>query len=339
MRTRPTNTAGLRKRLIKRGFSAADTDVVPGDVVAALEKLGIDVLRVTDAGEAVARCPAHLERVGREDRHPSFSVNIHTGLFGCWSCEFKGGFTSLVAYMRKTDRSKAAAWVRSQGTIRAVNRLLAKTKDEEPEQQQITEADLALYVAPPPAALRERKLTAEACQHYGVLWDDRNDWWILPIRDADGTLLGWQEKGDRYFRNYPPTVKKSKCLFGLHTVPERSERVVVVESPLDAVLVHAVTGEHVVSSYGAHVSDTQMQLLADRTSTAVFFLDNDMGGRRGLMDVISRWRGRGIGLATVRYDLLEDADGCDPGELEDAEILLLLGRVIPVSILPLALSA
>jgi hypothetical protein len=61
-------------------------------VLTALEELGVEVLRVT-GDEALAKCPAHLERTGKEDNHPSFSVNVEEGVSNCLA-----GETRVITY-------------------------------------------------------------------------------------------------------------------------------------------------------------------------------------------------------------------------------------------------
>lgn len=326
-----------RRAPIKRGFDSF-ISIVPGDVVAALDKLGLAVIRVDESGEATCKCPAHLENTGREDRHPSFSVNIESGLYGCWSCQFKGTFVSLVKYVLECEHEEAVAWVRAQGTIKRVERILAKRRAQDVDTtEEINEAKLALYVPPPPEALESRGLTAEACARYGVLWDVENERWITPVREADGTLLGWQEKNKRYFRNRPKGLKKAQHIFGMTALPARCDFIVIVESPLDAVRL-ASLGIHAVASYGASVSDTQMQMLYERTNRLVLFPDNDSAGRIARDKLLGTWTRRGLAISIVDYrKLLGEArrdvvEGLDPGDLDDDEAVLLVDQAIPASI-------
>ncbi|MEV4576004.1 toprim domain-containing protein [Nonomuraea jabiensis] len=325
-------------------------NIVPGDVPAAMEALGLFVLSVDESGEAKSKCPAHFELLGREDRHPSFSVNIDSGLFGCWSCGFKGIFANLVQYClkqklkREIPHDEAIAWIRARGTIQRVERILAKRPVETDTTKLVNEASLALCVPPPEWALEDRGISAEACARYGVLWEPDRELWITPIRDHTGRLHGWQEKNKRYFANHPETIKKSRFVFGYQTLPEKSERVVVVESPLDALIVWQDTGEPCVSTYGASVSDHQMLLLMERTNNVVLFMDHDAPGRKARDRLIDRWRGTGLALSTVDYRLLEDRfrkvvrDGLDPGELWSDENAYLLEHTIPASIAAITLG-
>ncbi|MGW0060335.1 toprim domain-containing protein [Streptosporangium sandarakinum] len=319
---------------VRSGWDAVPTDVVPGDVVTALENLGLEVLRVDESGEATCRCPAHLEYLGREDRNPSYAVNIHSGLHGCWSCGFKGTFVDLVAYVLKIGKPEAASWVRAQGTIKRVERLLAKKTTQVVDTTKIVnEASLALYTAPPDWALRSRRLTAAACECYGVLWDTDYEAWILPVRDEHGVLLGWQAKGDDWFRNEPQGLKKSHTLFGLHSLPERCERIILVESPLDAVRLASAGLDGALAGFGARISDAQMQLILQRTDHLVHFPDNDAPGRLAAAETAARWRGRGLGYQIVDYRPIESEPGAlegrDPGDFSGRSLRYLVRNAVP----------
>jgi DNA primase len=151
----------------------------------------------------------------------------------------------------------------------------------------ITEANLAAYVAPPVELLHSRGITPAAAELYGILYDSRKECWILPIRDLSGKLLGWQEKGakGRYFRNYPAGIQKSHSLFGYQQYTGGT--MVVVESPLDVARMASVGLLGGVSTYGTAVSKDQMSAIkgAERVIVA---MDNDEAGRQAAQDFLKK---------------------------------------------------
>jgi DNA primase len=281
---------------------------VPGNVPAALDELGIDYTIRGD--EAQARCP----NPEHHDRKPSWSCNLITGDHNCFACGFGGPFAWLVAKVRGLDEGEATAWVRKRG---GVERARSAREDREPRQVRVyTEADLALFDTPPGWALRERHLTTEAAGAYGVLWDRAQQYWILPIRDpSTGKLWGWQEKGDDYFNTRPKGVAKSETLFGYHLL-QPGCRAVLVESPLDAVRILAAGIPYAVASFGAELSDTQLQLILDRCSGLVCAHDNDNAGWKQAAWLKEHTR-RNVRLHYFDYT---DTTGKDPGELTDDAI-------------------
>lgn len=292
----------------------AYSNPVPAQLPAALAEMGVSVIRTVESehgDEHLIRCPKHLERAGKADRHPSCWVSNTSGAFICFSCGYSGAFVELVADALDVDRTAAARWVLAHGR---------RSRDDVPLRPArptvvLTDAALALYVPPPPEALADRNLTAQACAAYGVLWDPGPKRWILPIRSPTGELLGWQEKNRRHFRNRPTGVKKSKTLFGGHLLQPGT--VILVESPLDAVYIHSLGMTGAVAAFGALVSDAQMRLIAAKATRLVLALDNDAAGRAARDALYSRWRPRGLPILHFDYT---GVSGKDPGEMSPDEV-------------------
>ncbi|MFV0135472.1 toprim domain-containing protein [Streptomyces sp. HMX87] len=293
---------------------SAFSNPVPADVAGAMRHLDIEVLREVsgeDSTEFLARCPAHLALTGKADRRPSFSVNSHSGLFHCFSCGYAGAFIDLVEDRLGYSRVEAFQWIARHGVYR--------TRDDEeqperkPPEERVTEASLALFEPPPADALESRGLTAEACRAFGVLWHPGNRHWILPIRDpVTGELWGWQEKGKRYFRNYPSGIPKSRTLFG--DLSWKGPTALLLESPLDAVRAHSLGIAGAFAAYGAHVSEAQMRLIKERCSTLVLGLDNDTAGIASRDRLYARWRPRGLAIKFLNY---RGNSAKDLGDMDD----------------------
>jgi len=293
---------------------------VPGDVLACLEEIGVEVLRVKGE-EAEAKCPAHFERTGKEDQHPSFSVNLEEGIFGCFSCGFRGRFVALVAYVLGMTQAEATIWVRGRGGIERVRKILSKRSDgllmdERDTSKHLNEASLALYTDVPEEAAAERNgITVESCNALGVRWDPEHDRWIVPIREAGtGKLMGWQEKNARYFRNKPLNVPKGKTLFGINEA--EGDTLILVESPLDVVRLHAAGFDNGVSSFGAGVTDDQLSLIIDRAEVLIVALDNDKDGKKYSKMLKDMYAKRII----MRFFDYSQTEAKDPGDMTNEEI-------------------
>lgn len=253
-----------------------------------LKGLGIETYGARGS-EVKGLCPGHLDRTGKEDRNPSWSINSETGAHNCFSCGFRGGLQYLVSYINGIPMDQADEWVKttvSDLSIRLERALNPKPKVEEISSD-ITEANLAAYVTPPKELLTGRGITTEAAELYGILYDSRKECWILPIRNMAGKLMGWQEKGThgRYFRNYPTGIQKSHSLFGYQQYTEGL--MVVVESPLDVARMASVGVMGGVSTYGTAVSKEQLNVIkgADRIIVA---MDNDEAGRSASQDFLKK---------------------------------------------------
>lgn len=290
---------------VSSGWNKSGTPV-PGDVLACLEELGINVAKIIQE-EAWAFCPGHEDRLGRKNRRPDkWSVNLETGQHSCFSCGFSGSFVYLVQEVKGYDRSDAERWVRSRGGVQRLRRILGNPEGRSSDLERDAgvpawnEARLALFNVPPDSALQRRGISAGAVEHYGVLWDSKKDNWILPIRDPNtGALWGYQEKGEGWFCNKPAKVGKSEALFGLETLSGTTA--ILLESPLDCLRIHTAGVSGGVSSYGVQVSDIQLDLLFDRAGIVIFALDNDEAGLTKMRELRSRYLRSGRRIKFADY--------------------------------------
>jgi len=254
-------------------------------MVDILDSLGIEHTSIT-GNEVQGLCPAHEERTGKVDKNPSWYINADTGAHICFSCQFKGNLSLLVAKINEFrladgsyDLDQAHSWINKGGDLLTiVEKALFKPKEVFEDLVYISEASLAAFSAPPLPALRSRGLTQEAADVHQLLWSAKGSNWIIPQRQIKtGKLLGWQEKGHttRYFNNYPAGVKKSMSLYGYQQYPGGD--MIVVESPLDVVRLESVGITGGVAIYGSMVSSEQLFYImgADRV---IFALDNDDAG-------------------------------------------------------------
>lgn len=295
-------------------------DPVPGDILAALDRLGIEVVRCT-RNEAWARCPGHYARLGRDNNTPKWSVNLDTGLHSCFSCGFSGSFVSLVREVLSNDWHDAAAWVRGFGSRWGVRGVL----DSSPERlervdriQPWTEARLALFTEPPDSACSQRGVSPGSVEKYGVLWD--KDRWILPIRDpCTGSLWGYQEKSESgWVSNKPDEVRKSDTLFGAHCF--EGTTAVVLESPLDCLRLYTAGIPGGVSSFGVNISDAQLDWLLDRAEVIIFAFDNDLEGVKMSLKMKKRLFRRGRDVRFFDYSHVSAAKDIGTFGVSDLDI-------------------
>lgn len=298
-----------------------------------LAALGIEVQDVR-YGELQALCPQHEARTGKKDHSPSWSFNPELGVFHCFSCGYSGNAVNLVVDMLDLrnrwdapDFDAAEDWLRTFDLdLGSLGKRLKKIKDRfesyegpAPKPIPMTEARLALFVEPPEWALVARGIDCISAKTYGVLWDDEAEAWVLPIRETDThKLMGFQIKGqgNRTFMNRPTGMKKSTTFFGWNTITEDTTTVVVVESPLDAVRIFALTGIPTVAIMGAKLSDTQINLLL-RFDVVILALDNDKAGKTAMRHFYTQARKYGISWKAFAY---ANSTGKDPGDLTDSQV-------------------
>lgn len=296
-----------------------------GAIEGVLISLGIETTQRGD--ELTGLCPMHLERTGRQDNNPSWSMNAETGVHHCFSCGYKGTLLTLVAEIKdfttswgNLDFDSAKEWLNANIEINFD--YLAKQLEEArntyvpmPIPVTMSEARLAVFDSVPPTwALEARELTEDGCVLYGVKWNTLTNSWITPIRNPkDFKLMGWQEKSQtqRLFRNRPTGVAKSKTLFGIERF--KGGTMIVVESPLDAVKLGSFGIPGGVSTFGASISNDQIQLMkaADKLIIA---MDNDAAGKKASKDILERTRKEGMECWFLSY---EGADVKDVGDMSE----------------------
>jgi hypothetical protein len=281
------------------------SDPIPADVLLTLADLKIEVEKI-NGDEGWALCPGpHAQTMGKQDHKASWSINLETGQHHCFSCGWGGPFIVLVKWMYDWEDKdeKAEEWIRRHGGIGVAKKKLQGLGGFEKKQAEaVTEADLALFTDPPLKALNSRDVDVESCREYGVLWDPEKEQWIFPIRDPyDNHLMGWQAKNKRLFLNYPDHVEKAHTLFGFHLL-DGLDTAYLYEAPIDPVRMHTYGLDGAVSSFGVHVSDTQLSLLADTVDTLYLCLDNDAAGRKMERQIWTDWRHAFRRLMFVNYD-------------------------------------
>jgi Toprim domain len=304
--------------------------------------IAVDISKVLDAlignysvtnNEANALCPMHEDITGKADNNPSWWINLTTGQHLCFSCGYKGSLLQLVCDVQQFylvtwgdkqeyDYTSAERWVSSVSEIsieklQAILENLPQYIQAPPKPIEMSEARLAVFSEPPEGPLEARKTDLEASTAYGVLWDSKRQLWIFPLRSPDtGKLLGWQEKGskDRFFKNRPAGLTKSKTLFGVNQKNE--ELTVIVESPLDCLRLHSAGITGAVAICGSSISLEQIKLLRSSNKIIAAF-DNDVAGKKASKQILEYSRTYGLNLFFFNYG---DSSEKDPGDMTDEQI-------------------
>lgn len=305
------------------------------NVPKIVDALGLEVVPRGDNAQGM--CPMHERITGDLDHNPSWYIHLETGQHICFSCGYKGNLIQLVCDVKELyrtdpftntlgyDYSAGKGWLSGASDISVdeLTAMLAKipqyiTPPIRP--LPMSEARLAIYVAPTEDALASRRISAEAAEHYGVLWNQNTHTWILPVRDAvNNNLMGWQEKGtvDRTFKNRPAGMVKSRTLFGVHQ--QQEDLAIVVESPLDCLRIYTAGYLGAVAIMGAIMSEDQAKLLraSDKIIAAFDNPNIDTAGKKASEQIRTWARKYGMNLFFFNYG---DSNKKDPGDMTDEEI-------------------
>ena len=285
-----------------------------------LDELNIEYYISGD--EAVAKCPSH------DDKHPSWSVNIKTGVHNCFACGFSGNLAFLVHHVLELSYPEAVLWVNERiGWARAHQwRENYRNNYYSPPVSKISEADMALFVDPPENVLTEKNITSFSASFFGIKWNQGEEEWITPVRDPFSfELWGYQAKNARNFRNHPKGMPKSKTLFGLESF-QHGSTAILVESPIDCARLLSAGQGGGLSSFGVSVSDRQLSLIQRVTESAIFAFDRDMPGMAQTIRICEEFDG----IKNIRIYNYGNSEAKDPGEQTNEEIKFGVENAIPI---------
>ena len=289
------------------------TSMMP-DLTPYLAQVGLRIKGVVQNVEIQAWCPAHVERKGQADTKPSFFFNQRLLVGHCWSCDWKvGSLESLVSYLTGGSVDSDIINEARSYSLQEGVREIGKAKKTVFDQRRILGWEFRQLQPVPERLLAFRHLSAEAAELFDLRFDLKRHCWAIPIHSPRGILKGWQQRQKGAVFNYPAGMTKKDTLFAIHRMVNPC--LVLVESPLDAVRLNQC-GIPAVASFGAEVSNQQIELLARNCAEVVVALDNDATGLAASERVIRQLRRR-TGAVPWRYE----GRVKDPGEYEsDQEI-------------------
>ena len=282
------------------------------DVAGVLTDLGVSIRSVGER-EITGKCPVHIRTVGREDGHPSWSMNAESGLWICFSCGARGTLSMLIDELSggKVDSIGVQRMLINYG----LNRLFSPKHIPETEHQFAPEEFFA-FKRVDDKRCHMKGLDPDTVFTYGVRWNNEHRSWAIPIISPTGVLQGWQEKKVGMVRNYPVGVEKGSTLFGVERF--RSRTAILVESPLDVVRFSGVFSKpQALASFGAQISRQQMRLLTAVADIVVVALDNDKAGIEASKKLYKNMATPRRGIRWWNYS---GTDAKDIGDMTDDEI-------------------
>lgn len=298
------------------------------DVEDLLTTLEITVSYVSH-GNAGFLCPFHHEY------KPSARMSVETTAWLCNGCGEKGkNAISFLAKMRSLNMSEAKRILEERyggalsagiddlesEVIRNQNRQAPEPEVRVvPEDRWITEFIAAAYdptvwpdgalpgVEGSVAYMAARGFSQETLLSWQIGYDWISDRVAIPVRDADGQLVGF--KGRAWRQGHEPkylvlgdapnkspryrfqTYRKSEVVFGLDRCEPYPERMIVVEGELNVLAMHQHGYQNVVAVAGAEFSDKQARLIIDRADgEVVVFFDAGDAGQKGTEKVVRALR-------------------------------------------------
>lgn len=265
-----------------------------------------DIAYIPKGKDYVVRClnPEH------EDRNPSMRIDQVTGIFNCFSCEYKGNlFTHFGEKANKME----------------IKRQLLKKKIDEVRAESVglqMPEGYAPYVGNwrgiSPATYKE----FEAFIHSGKDFVGRI---CFPIRDRSGRIVSFQSRttGDQQpkYLNTPPGAKMP--LFPV--VEPIQGRIVLVEGIFDVMNLHDKGLTNAVCCFGVkNVTEEKLQVLAVSGVEGVdIFLDNDEAGQGQAVKVRELCESVGLDTRNIAFG----DKNMDAGALAETQVTKLRDKL------------
>lgn len=271
------------------------------------------------------RCPFH-----HGDNPQSF--RIMGDRWKCYSCRRYGTAIDIVFRFDNTiDNKSFPAGIRRLDEIRKDLNLDVKQDKPRGKKKSINDAKswrpkkLPWTRSCNKFLARERGLTPETCQHFGLRMTIAQTGIlsrriIIPIHDAQGKQISWaarktisDQEGPKYLM--PEGFPAWMHLYNMDRAIRIDERVdiVVVEGYFDVYRVHQAGYPHVVSPFGSYMTSQQADLLHRYAKSVILMYDGDPAGQRAAESAAKE-----LFVKTYTVDLPE---GSDPGGMSEEEIL------------------
>jgi len=288
------------------------------DVEHFLDTLGIENVTKATQQEMRFSCPFPSHAGG--DESPSAYMNVETGRFFCHGCKEKGSAVDVAAYVLQISPLAAIRLLKQAYQPGAIN---PDMRDMVSEVQKILDRQPATVTQPvvdeeylqerlvdwreahkayldgngfePIDYWFERGFSPQTLSDWEFGWDERTQRVCFPIRDHDGTLIGFKgrahdDRKPKYlvfgdgprqeswgFKRYFP----SHVVFGAHRYSECDLPLVVCEGELNAIATTAKTGFPAVAINGSYFQEMHAKTIRKIAGPAgvILFFDEDKAGR------------------------------------------------------------
>ena len=287
------------------------------DVEHFLDTLGLENVSKATQQEMRFSCPFPNHASG--DESPSAYMNLDSGRFFCHGCKEKGDASDMAAYVLQISPLESRRLLKAayqpgainpdmRNMVSEVEKILGQTKTKivQPVVHENFLIDRELdwqgafseyqkdrgFVACD--HFFERGFSPETLTEWEFGWDDRTGRVCFPIRDYDGTLIGFKARahddrkpkylvlgdgpgqGSWGFQRYYP----SHVVFGAHRYRECDQPLIVCEGELNAIATTQKTGLPAVAINGSFFQHHHAKIIRKISGPAgvILFFDEDKAG-------------------------------------------------------------
>lgn len=325
------------------GWSESLDSYSDKQIYSVLVELGVDVVSETDS-VWLCLCPFH-----RNTSTPSFAVNKTNGLYLCFNggCEEKGSLLSLVMKVgsMKIFPAKRLISKFENNEIsfeKEINDIFdAKNVLPSFPQDLINEMADRLWTSPAYEYMRGRGFDDKTLAYFQIGYSEKKKLVAIPVHDWDAMpvgVIGRTLIGKRFENS--KNIPTKKTLFNIHRAKKVSDKVVVVESAMDAMRIHQAGFPNVVSTNGGWFTESHQQILNKYFNEIIIMTDNDSPEDHRMTNCkkcsntcIGHSPGRVLGekisnamnnkrvkWASAGYGVLLPNGAKDPGDLTESQI-------------------
>lgn len=273
----------------------------------------------------VSKCPFH------DENNPSFSVNLDTGYWKCFSCGRGGGIKKLLYALGISYDTSSLS-------------LIGKKRKKKTNDDRIPISVLASYEFIPKRLVRSG-FKRETLEFFNIGFDLNNRMITFPIFDKDSNLVGisgrrvsdtpygkykmytTSELGDIIDESY--SCEKSNHLWNLNNV-KNSPSVIIVEGFKACMYIWQCGFKNVVALMTSTISNKQLVLFKRLFTNYILFLDNDVPGIKGTAAAVEK-----LGFYNTRiaqYPIITfEGDGKSPDDLTFEELTRSLNRTLTLT--------
>lgn len=230
------------------------------------------------------------------DQNPSASINLDKKVYVCYNY-WGGDLFHLIMKMEQKDSLSDilpivgdfldGATLTTEDFRDEIEKILAGNKSYEIEIPEYSTRILDSWAYSHPY-IRYRGIDVETSSKLQIGYDESTNRIVFP-HFWGGKLVGWQQRSippsPQWPGTEPPNPKyknstgfpKSETLYGVKWL-NTSDTVVVVESPMSVARAHSLGMTNVLATFGAKVSQTQIDLLKGFAHVVVWF-DADPAGK------------------------------------------------------------
>lgn len=279
----------------------------------------------------MAICPFHRKEDGSEERRPSFSMNIYTGVYFCHTCQATG---TLRRFLIDIGMPREFVHLRYRDLLEEAKKNLPPPPDPTRpgvfDIEPINEGFLGLFDGYDLTEMLSWGFTQDTLTHFEVGYDRWHMRYTYPIRDIKGDLVGisgralddaWP-KYKIYDKEYvtwglPERLNwdKRKVLYNCNEVYPQlisaspsDEPLVIVEGFKACMWVWQAGIRNVVALMGAYLSWEQEWILNRLGHRLCLFLDNNYAGIKGTLGAGVRLMNRGVHVVCYPDRLRDNTD-------------------------------